>query len=210
MVKNILFDLGNVLIDIDTDKTLRMFSQLVERNPQSTIHHASQDVHISAGDLIGKGESELMAKYQIGEISTDEFIDAILTICKPGTARQQVIDAWMAMLIGIPQERYKRVVELHKQGYKLYVLSNINEMHAGWTREQIKGLPFEQVFFSNEMRMAKPDVRCYEQVIRETGINAAETLYIDDIPTNIEAAKSLGFECFLNTKADEWATMCDV
>ena len=162
MIRNILFDLGNVLIDVDIRKTLRAFGTLREgigdrlEDGASAYREEARNTIITAGDLIGAGESELVAKYQVGSVSTDEFLEAILNVCKPGTTRQEVIDAWMAMLIGIPQERYKRVLDLHKRGYKLYVLSNINELHAEWTREQLKGLPFEAVYFSNEMGMAKP------------------------------------------------------
>lgn len=200
MIKNILFDLGNVLIDIDVRRTLRAYQALLRvQDSQCTMHNV-----ISAGDLIGAGESEWVAKYQVGAISTEEFVEAVLPACKPGTTRQDVIDAWMAMLIGIPEERRQKLAELHKQGYKLYVLSNINELHAEWTREQLKGIPFEAVFFSNEIRMAKPDIRCYERVIKETGIKLEETLYIDDIPANIEAGEKMGFQCFLNSKNNEW------
>lgn len=210
MMRNILFDLGNVLIDVDISKTLKAYeSLLADPNPSPFPHRARENgtMHntiITAGDLIGAGESELVAKYQVGAVSTDEFVEAILKICKPGTTRKEVIDAWMAMLIGIPEERRQKLAELHKQGYKLFVLSNINELHAEWTREQLKGIPFEAVFFSNEIRMAKPDIRCYKMVMKETGIKPEETLYIDDIPANIEAGERLGFQCFLNTKADEW------
>lgn len=210
MIRNILFDLGNVLIDIDIRRTLEAFMRLL---PSTAMPKGSEDkpnTIITAGDLIGAGESELVAKYQVGAISTDEFVGAILKICKPGTTRQEVIDAWMAMLIGIPEERRQKVLELHKQGYKLYVLSNINELHAVWTREQLKGLPFEAVYFSNEMGMAKPDARCYERVIRETGIVPEETLYIDDLPENIEAGRRAGLQCFLNTKADAWCSGVEV
>lgn len=202
MIRNILFDLGNVLIDIDVRRTLRAYQTLLGveeergRGVGATV--------ITAGDLIGAGESEWVAKYQVGAISTEEFVDAVLPACKPGTTRQDVIDAWMAMLIGIPEERRQKLVELHEQGYKLYVLSNINELHAEWTRKQLEGIPFEAVFFSNEIRMAKPDVRCYEMVMKETGIKPEETLYIDDLPANIEAGERVGFQCFLNTRADEW------
>lgn len=192
MIRNILFDLGNVLIDVDIRKTLRAYKTLA---PSSII---------TAGDLIGAGESELVAKYQVGAVSTDEFVEGILKVCKPGTTRQEVIDAWMAMLIGIPEARKQKLLDLHKQGYKLYVLSNINELHAEWTREQLRGIPFEAMFFSNEIQMAKPDARCYERVIRETGIVPEETLYIDDLPENIEAGRGMGFQCFLNTRPDEW------
>ena len=249
MIHNILFDLGNVLIDVDIRKTLRAFGTLREgmgdrlqatgdrllatgnrlqatgdwqqatgnrlqatgdwlqatgnRREGDRLMGESNTI-ITAGDLIGAGESGLVAKYQVGEISTDEFINAILTICKPGTTRQDVIDAWMAMLVGIPEARYRKLMDLHKQGYKLYVLSNINELHVDWTREQLKDIPFEQMFFSNEIHLAKPDARCYEMVIRETGIKPEETLYIDDLPANMEAGKNVGFECFLNDRADKW------
>lgn len=203
MIKNVLFDLGNVLIDIDIHRTLRAFRQIHAQFDKEEQRDAANTI-ISAGDLIGAGESELVAKYQVGEISTDKFVEGILSFCKPGTTRQEVVDAWMAMLVGIPKARYQKLLELHKAGYKLYVLSNINALHAEWTREQIKNVPFEQVFFSNEMHLAKPDIRCYEQVIRETGIKPEETLYIDDIPANIEAGRKLGLQCFLNTQSDEW------
>lgn len=218
MIRNILFDLGNVLIDVDIRKTLAAYQALItDPNPGSFPHRAREskgrqadrlignsNTIITAGDLIGAGESELVAKYQVGAVSTDEFVETILKICKPGTTRKEVIDAWMAMLIGIPEERRQKVMELHKQGYKLYVLSNINELHAVWTREQLRGIPFEAVYFSNEMGMAKPDARCYERVIRETGIVPEETLYIDDLPENIEAGKRAGLQCFLNSKNNEW------
>ncbi len=209
MIRNILFDLGNVLIDVDIRKTLRAYNALLgveEERSRGVGATGVRNTIITAGDLIGAGESELVAKYQVGAVSTDEFVEAILKICKPGTTRQEVVDAWMAMLIGIPEERRQKVLELHKQGYKLYVLSNINELHAVWTREQLRGIPFEAVYFSNEMGMAKPDARCYEQVIRETGMKPEETLYIDDLPENIEAGKRAGLQCFLNTKADEWCS----
>ena len=202
MIRNILFDLGNVLIDIDVRRTLRAYQALL--GVEEERGRGVGTTVITAGDLIGAGESEIVAKYQVGAISTEEFVDAVLPACKPGTTRQDVIDAWMAMLIGIPEARRQKLAELHEQGYKLYVLSNINELHAEWTREQLQGIPFEAVFFSNEIRMAKPDMRCYEHVIRKTGIKPEETLYIDDLPANIEAGQGMGFQCFLNTKADEW------
>ncbi len=204
MIRNILFDLGNVLIDVDIRKTLEAFMRLLPNTAMLEDSEEKPNTIITAGDLIGAGESELVAKYQVGAVSTNEFVEGILKVCKPGTTRQEVVDAWMAMLIGIPEERRQRLLALHEQGYKLYVLSNINELHAEWTRKQLEGIPFEAVFFSNEIRIAKPDIRCYEHVIKETGIKQEETLYIDDIPANIEAGERLGFQCFLNTRSDEW------
>lgn len=217
MTRNILFDLGNVLIDVDIRRTLRAYKTLTpslsligqggRNGGQADRLIGKSNTIITVGDLLGAGESDLVAKYQVGAISTDEFLDTILTICKPGTTRQDVVDAWMAMLVGIPEARYRKLKALHEAGYKLYVLSNINELHAEWTREQLKGIPFEAMFFSNEIQMAKPDARCYEHVIRETGIVPEETLYIDDLPENIAAGQRARFQCFLNTTPDAWTEM---
>lgn len=219
MIRNILFDLGNVLIDVDIRRTLRAYQTLTPslsligqggcNGGQADRLIGKSNTIITVGDLLGAGESDLVAKYQVGAISTDEFLNAILPACKPETTRQDLINAWMAMLIGIPEARKQKLSELHKQGYKLYVLSNINELHVEWTREQLKGIPFEAMFFSNEIHLAKPDMRCYELVIHETGIVPEETLYIDDLPENIEAGRRVGFQCFLNTKPDEWLVGSD-
>lgn len=217
MTRNILFDLGNVLIDVDIRRTLRAYKTLIpslsligqggRNGGQADRLIGKSNTIITVGDLLGAGESDLVAKYQVGAISTDEFLNTILPACKLGTTRQDLINAWMAMLIGIPEARKQKLLDLHKQGYKLYVLSNINELHAEWTREQLKGIPFEAMFFSNEIQMAKPDARCYEHVIRETGIVPEETLYIDDLPENIAAGQRARFQCFLNTTPDAWTEM---
>ena len=164
-IKNILFDLGGVLIDLDTSRSIRAFAALIADDA---------DAPISAMDLLGGGESELVQQYQVGAISSDTFFG-----------------------------------ELKKAGYHIYILSNINEDHVHWTLEHFRewgievGRDIDQVFFSNEMHLAKPDIRCYEQVIRSTGINPAETLYIDDLPQNIEAGKRVGF-ITLQALGDAW------
>ena len=199
-IKNILFDLGGVLIDLDTSRPIRAFAALI-----------ADDAHapVSAMDLLGGGESELVQQYQVGAISSDTFFDSIQALCRPGTTRAQLVQAWRAMLLSLPPHRLAKIRELKKAGYNIYILSNINEDHVHWTLEHFRewgievGRDIDQVFFSNEMHLAKPDIRCFQEVIRSTGINPAETLYIDDLPQNIEAGKRVGF-ITLQALGDAW------
>ena len=168
--KNILFDLGGVLIDLDIRRSLDAFGALLA--PEADLRHAA----ISPQALLGGHDSGLIDRYQTGEITTDEFIRSILSVCRPGTTPDEVITAWHAMLLGIPAERQQLLRTLADRGYSIYVLSNIRRL-----------------FFSNEIHLSKPDPRCFSLVVRETGIRPEETLYIDDLLPNIEAGRAAGF-----------------
>ena len=186
MIKNVLFDLGGVLVDLDVRRTLDAFHSLVE------LHDASAP--ITAQGLLGGHDSELIDRYQTGTISTPDFISTILSVCLPGTTEQQVRDAWFAMLLGIPEVNKQLLRDIHAAGYNFYILSNINEMHVNWVQDNCPELqPAGRLFFSNEMHLSKPDPRCYLQVISEAGILPTETVYIDDLLPNIEEGRRHGF-----------------
>ena len=186
--KNILFDLGGVLIDLDIRRSLDAFRALLA--PEADMKHAA----ISPQALLGGHDSGLIDSYQTGEITTDEFIHAILSVCRLGTTSEQVVEAWHAMLLGIPASRQQLLRTLADRGYAIYVLSNINEMHVRWTLDHCPELRLaKRLFFSNEIHLSKPDPRCFSLVVRETGIRPSETLYIDDLLPNIEAGRAAGF-----------------
>lgn len=201
--KNVLFDLGGVLIDVNVKRSMAAFAALIAAPSQGEIPNTLSEL-VTAEGLLGGHTSQLIDQYQIGAISTDTFINTILTQCRPETTRQQVIDAWYAMLVGIRPEKKQLLKDLEANGKKIYILSNINELHVTWTLSHCPELMVaERLFFSNEIRMSKPDPRCYEVVLRETGINPADTVYVDDLPANIEAGKAFGFQC-LHAVDDSW------
>lgn len=202
MIKNVLFDLGGVLIDLDVRRSVQAFIALLDRE-------SGEQAPITALDLIGGGETELMQLYQTGMISTDEFVARILSVCRPDTTREQVLDAWYAMLLSLPQHRLEMIRRLKEAGLHVFILSNINEAHVDWTLRHFAewgveiGREIDRAFFSNEIHLAKPDPRCFDLVIRETGIRPEETLYIDDLAPNIEAGAAAGFVT-LQALGDEW------
>jgi len=191
--KNVLFDLGNVLIDIEVKRSLKAFAALI-KNP--TV--------VNADCLIGGHASKLVDQYQLGAISTDEFLKAFLTQCKPGTTPQDLINAWYIMLMGISAEKKALLQDLVASGKDIYVLSNSNELHVQWVQQHCPELEVvKKIFYSNEMHLSKPDPRCYEMVIKETGIKPEETVYVDDLLPNIEVGWQLGFQC-LHAVDDSW------
>ena len=206
MIKNLIFDLGGVLINLDTSKSIEAFKLLVD--PGKTADKSSP---VSVMDLMGGGESQLVQLYQTGDITTEEFVSTLLQVCRQGTTSEQILDAWCAMLEGLPVHRMERLRKLKEKGFKVYILSNINDWHVRWTLRKFRewNMPaLDGVYFSNEMHLAKPDPRCYEKVITETGILPSETLYIDDLTQNIEAGRQAGLQC-LQALGDEWLPTVD-
>ena len=200
--------MGGVLIDLDIKRSLSAFNAMLlpdeVKADTSLQRHSVSDI-----DLLGGGESPLISLYQKGDISTEDFISALLSACVHGTTRQQIVDAWNAMLIGLPAHRIEMIRSLKASGLNIYMLSNINELHVRWTLDcfakagLVIGEDVDRVFFSNEMHCSKPDPHCYQIVLEQTGIVPQETLYIDDLSQNIAVGRQLGFQC-LQALGDEW------
>ncbi|TVR86133.1 MAG: HAD family phosphatase [Saprospirales bacterium] len=181
---NILFDFGNVLIDLDIPKTTRMLEELV-----------ADDVEEARREI-----EELVKKYETGKISTELFINGILKFCRNEVQAKDVIDAWNAMLIGVPARRIEWLYEMKKH-HRMAILSNTNSLHL---ENVYKGLEkkhpgldfenefFEKVFYSHQIGLRKPEKECFEYVMKELGWKPEATIFIDDVEENVEAASSLG------------------
>ncbi|MBQ6964555.1 MAG: HAD family phosphatase [Bacteroidaceae bacterium] len=202
MIKNIIFDLGGVLLDIDLIHCMKQIQALgvdMDAFSANTSHHPLHDDTKPA--VMGEGivANGVVNLYQVGGITTEDFLACVQQACHPGTTRQQVLDAWNTCCIGIPQYRLDKVKELRERGYHLYMLSNTNDAH--WQdivqrcfggEDVVNGL-FEHVFLSQEMHLAKPNEDIYLKVLEDTHAKAEECLFIDDSTPNVEAAAALGF-----------------
>jgi putative hydrolase of the HAD superfamily len=117
-IKNIIFDLGNVIIDLDIPRTAQEMGRLMKYpDKQEEIWSALQPV---------------LHQYETGMISDELFINAIIRHARPHVYAQQVIKAWNAMLIDIPGERLEFLTTLKRLGYHIYLLSNTNGIHLAW------------------------------------------------------------------------------
>lgn len=185
-VKNILFDLGGVLFHIDYQRTINAFKKLgiTDFEKHFTQHQ----------------QNDLFDAFETGKITSAIFVNA-LKKSLPNCSEQQIIDAWNAMLIGLPQAHLGLLEALSKK-YKLFLLSNANEIHIQFVNDFLKknyNIPsvnqyFEKAYYSQEIRMRKPHKATFEWVLKDAGIRAEETLFIEDTLQHIEGAKQAGLK----------------
>lgn len=191
MYKNLLFDIGGVLYDIDFPRMMAAF-ETFERE-------------INAPHLFSKtAQHELVSLYEVGKISTEEFIKSLRETFGLKATDAQIKDAWNALLIGVFEGRLEQLTHL-KEKYNLAVLSNTNFMHYEYILPACEPLyeQFQKCFFSPFIQRRKPDLECFEFVLAEMGWKVEETLFIEDSPPNIEAARSMGLAVFvINNPAD--------
>ena len=195
--KNIIFDLGNVLVKLNPEGCIGAFKaigmgELVDSNPQSE-------------------GMKLMSKLGVGMITTEAFCDAARELTGADVKNEEIIAAANKMLVEIPDYKKARLLQLKKAGYRLFLLSNTIDIHWDYCVDylfpyQNHGVEdyFEQCFLSQRMHLAKPDARIYEEVIRQANIHPDETLFVDDLKENCEAAEKLGIHTFQNVKFDDW------
>lgn len=194
-IKNIIFDLGGVILNLSVDSTLRKFAE-VSGHPVDKvieIYHA---------------RPEFLA-YEKGEITNDQFRKDLKEIFGITKLDSELDEFWNAMLGDIPKERIELLREL-KSKYKTYLLSNTNAIHLDYfsgmvqKAHSIESLDplFHKAYYSHLMRMRKPDPAIYEFVLKENGLKANETIFLDDNEANLKGAASVGIQTFHVTHPD--------
>ena len=195
--KYYIFDQGNVILDINPQLSLEAFSSII--NP------CEADC-ITASDLLGGCDNKFITDYMLGLVTTDQFIDYLMPVMREGTTRNQVVEAWDALILDIPNERLNALLKLRAEGKKTYMLSNTNDEHVrhiiykcfAGNRHEMERC-FDALFFSCEMHLAKPSPEIFLEVISQTGMNPKEAIFIDDLQNNLDTAAKLGFSTLLST-----------
>lgn len=184
MIRNLVFDYGGVIVNLH----------------DSTVRQAFMDLRVSLWKQLihRKRIKRLMGEFIDGVRPTDEVVAEMHALCGSRVTLAQLHQV-LGLLAGeLPPSRLERIVALRKR-YKVYVLSNINDILWQTCVRQINSAGrsvdecFDGLFLSYEMGVAKPDEAIYRQMLAETGMNPAETLYFDDRPDNVEAGQRLGF-----------------
>nr|WP_294793000.1 HAD family phosphatase [uncultured Mucilaginibacter sp.] len=195
-IKNIIFDYGNVIYQIDFNKVAEAWQQLGITNAHEFYGHRQQD--------------DVFNALERGQITPEAFRDRIRELTKkPELTDQQIDDAWNAIFVGIPKGNHELLAQL-KGKYRTFLLSNINAIHYDYVHQYLKsefGMEnnddlFEKLYYSHLVGKRKPDVEIFEQILQENNLNPAETLFIDDSPQHLEVAKKLGIQTYLMTEPD--------
>ena len=193
-IKNIIFDYGNVIFEIDFMKAQNALLQLGIADIQEFFAH--------------KSHNNLFNDFETAAISPAEFRTGIRLAAGNDALTDQEIDAaWNSLLIGVPPGIHEVLLKV-KQKYRTFLLSNNNETHYNYIVDYLKrefnmadnSSLFEKAYYSQHMFLRKPNVEIFEQVIRENNLNPAETLFIDDSPQHIEGARLAGLNTLLMIK----------
>jgi putative hydrolase of the HAD superfamily len=180
MIKNIIFDYGDIFINLDKPATQRELDKL--------------GIDDFTAEMVEKNQA-----YEKGLITTDEFVNFYHEQF-PNTSKEALVDAWNAILLDFPKHRMEFIKQLVKDNkYRLFILSNTNDLHISWIQQdwgmelynEFKNC-FEQFYLSHEIHFRKPDVDIYEFVLNENNLKPEETIFIDDTKENTDSAATLG------------------
>lgn len=188
-IRNIIFDLGNVLLNLDFDASVNAFRELGMNEKVVNKEQAYAD--------------PVFYDLEIGRTSPEAFRNRVREILdNPDASDQQIDDAWCAMIRDIPASRVEVVKELGKK-YKVYLFSNTNSIHITRLHRQFReehGIEFSSLFikdyYSHELHERKPDLSSYKKMIELSEIDPVESLFIDDLEKNIRGAQDAGLKTF--------------
>lgn len=180
MIKNLIFDLGAVLLSISELKAKKAFSKLGAKESMME-------------------DQKVFQQYEKGEISTKKFEKALQSHLFRKVFLDDIGAAWNALIDSEISPETISFLKGIKGKYRIFLLSNTNELHINAIKE-ISGIftysnflrQFEKTYYSYEIGMRKPDAEIFEKVLKDNDLNADETFYIDDGKQHIESAEKLG------------------
>ena len=185
MIKNIIFDFGDVFINLDKEvifREIEKYGGSLELSPE----------------IMALNES-----YEVGGISSEHFIEQLVKVY-PKARPAEIEHIWNSMLLDLPDYRLEFLENLALENkYRLFLLSNTNALHIPFFAKKIGAEKFnrfknsfEKFYLSHEIHLRKPNAEIYEFVLQENGLKAEETFFIDDTKENTDAAEKLGITCW--------------
>jgi putative hydrolase of the HAD superfamily len=186
-IKNIIFDLGGVILDIDYQRTIKAFEHLGLADFEQHYNQAQQ--------------SGVFDAFEIGKASSQDFIAELQRHLPAAVTENEIITAWNAMLLDFLPGRIAFLEEI-RQRYKIYLYSNINAIHQAFVydllAEDYGVAPFNALFcktyYSHEFGYRKPHAAGFLKILEENQLLASETLFVDDSIQHVEGAAALGIQ----------------
>jgi putative hydrolase of the HAD superfamily len=185
--KAIVFDFGNVIININPDLTYQSFADLTFKSPAKI------------KSLIT--DNDVFKKFETGYFNEEEFRDVIRQILGYPLNDNEIDTAWNALVLDVPLQRIKFLEELRTK-YPIYLLSNTNSIHTNYSKKIFKDQfgynnfldLFQKAYLSFETKLFKPDNKIYEFIISDIGVKSEEILFLDDNQDNIDSACEMGIK----------------
>ncbi|WP_114194848.1 glucose-1-phosphatase [Edaphovirga cremea] len=177
-----IFDLGNVIVDIDFKRVLGVWSKL------SGVPLASLTERFNMG--------EAFQQHERGEISDEDFANQLCDEMGIALSFEQFAAGWQALFIGLRPEVIAIMQRLRSEGHRVVVLSNTNRLHTEYWPENYPEVAAaaDYMYLSQDIGMRKPEEGVFKYVLNREGIPAQQAVFFDDVAINVEAARKLGIE----------------
>lgn len=188
--KAVIFDFGNVIINIEFQRIYQTFAKFTSKSPAYIEKKITED--------------QIFRRYESGQFTDEEFREVIRQTLGFPLSDHEVDTAWNAILLDIPSDRIDLIHNI-RQKYPVYLLSNTNNIHITASNNYLKkahginnlDLLFDKLYLSYEMGLWKPDAEIYREVLRANRLQPNEVIFFDDNHHNIESAKAIGMQTIL-------------
>ncbi|WP_077153056.1 HAD family hydrolase [Bacteroides bouchesdurhonensis] len=196
-IKNLLIDLGGVLINLDRQRCIDNFKKLGCEHVDSLLNFYHPQ--------------GILMQHEKGMITSAEFRNGVREMMRKTLSDQQIDTAWNSFLVDIPTYKLELLLKLREK-YVVYLLSNTNAIHWKWACEN--AFPyrtfkvedyFEKAYLSFEMKMIKPEMEIFKAVIEDADIDPKETFFIDDSDINCKVAQELGISTYTPKAGEDWS-----
>nr|WP_308570452.1 HAD family phosphatase [uncultured Prevotella sp.] len=197
MIKNIIFDLGGVIFTIDEKQAVNRFKEIGLKTAEQQLDPYRQSGYF--GDL------------ESGKISAEEFRSKLSDTIGREVSMADCRYAWTGYVKQLPQANLEELISLRKSGFRVILLTNTNPFMMSWAESNEfdgHGHPlsfyFDATYKSYVMKLMKPDKRCFEYLLDHEKINPLESLFVDDGPRNVAAARELGLHTYCPSNGEDW------
>lgn len=187
-IKNIVLDLGGVIMGLDVPKTIEAFQKLGINNIVNNTGHNYQH--------------SFFYEFEVGKISEATFLESLRNLSEQSPNDTQIIEAWNKMILDMPKDRIHFIKELKKE-YTLFLLSNTNSIHQKKYLDEFQedyqssfNDIFKKAYYSHEIGIRKPDEEIFHFILKDSDLKVEETIFLDDSLSNIEGAKKVGINTF--------------
>ena len=199
MIKNLIFDLGGVIITLAPEEALRRFKSLGLENAEEQM-----DAYTQMG-IFGLVEE--------GKISAETFLEELSRQVGREVTYDECRHAWLGYAKEVPQRNLDALLRLRSEGYRLILLSNTNPYMMSWVRSPEfdghgHGIDYymDACYLSYQLGVMKPDTEFFHKVLVTEKIMASETLFLDDGPRNVAVASQMGIRTFCPENGADWTS----
>ncbi len=202
MIKNIVFDLGGVIFEIDKNQAIRRFNEVGFDDAAS---------YLDAFEQVG-----IFGELESGMMSAEQFRLRLSELAGKQLTMDDCAYGWQGYKVNLPQRNLDKLIELRQRGFRVSLLSNTNPFMMQWARSNAfdgrgHGLDhyFDALYLSYELRVMKPDRRIFEVMLRRENARPEETVFIDDSAHNVDVAATMGMHVLQPDNGGDWHQMLE-